>query len=183
MHENNHILNEWQKMYWGVGTSKSRAISFCRIEDDGIEMNYDMPIMYNFPADSLGCCNKIAAISSSSEDLLSSEIKEAFFFNLFTKKGNEFNYNGTISYQTAAGPAPLSVNILDANQDKGKKVIASTNNSNHFQLTTKKGHVEWNVSIVNLRKISPINEAPNPFISEWLLIGIIFFVSFLLYSP
>lgn len=177
LNEKNHVLNEGQKMYWGVGSSKSRTISFCSIEGDGIEMNYDMPIMYNFPADSLGCCNKIAAISSSSDDLLSSEIKEAFFFDMFTKKGNEFNFNGTISYQTAASPAPLSVNILDANQDKGKKVIASTNNSNHFQLTTKKGHAKWNVSIVNLRELSPINETSNPFINEWLLIGIILFVS------
>ncbi len=175
--ESNHVLSEEQKMYWGVGSSKSLAIYFCGIEGDGIEMNYDMPIMYNFPADSIGCCNKIAAISSSSDDLLSSEIKEAFFFDMFTKKGNEFNFSGTISYQTAASPAPLSVNILDANQDKGKKVIASTNNSNHFQLTTKKGHAKWNVSIVNLREISPIDEAANPFISEWLLIGIILFVS------
>lgn len=174
--ENNHILDEGQKMYWGVGSSKSRAISFCGIEGNGIEMNYDMPIMYNFPADSLGCSNKIAAISSSSDDLLSSEIKEAFFFDMFTKKGNEFNFNGTISYQTASSPAPLSVNILDANQEKGKKVIASTNNSNHFQLTTKKGHAKWNVSIVNLRENSPINESSNPFTSEWLLIGIILFV-------
>lgn len=178
LNEKNHVLNEGQKMYWGVGSSKSRAISFSALEGDGIEMNYDMPIMYNFPADSLGCCNKIAAISSSSDDLLSSEIKEAFFFDMFTKKGNEFNFNGTISYQTAASPAPLSVNILDANQDKGKKVIASTNNSNHFQLTTKKGHAKWNVSIVNLREISPINEMSNPFISECLLIGIILGVCF-----
>lgn len=178
LNEKSHVLNEGQKMYWGVGSSKSRAISFSGLEGDGIEMNYDMPIMYNFPADSLGCCNKIAAISSSSDDLLSSEIKEAFFFDMFTKKGNEFNFNGTISYQTAASPAPLSVNILDANQDKGKKVIASTNNSNHFQLTTKKGHAKWNVSIVNLREISPINEMSNPFISEWLLIGIILGVCF-----
>ena len=178
LNEKNHVLNEGQKMYWGVGSSKSRAISFSCLEGDGIEMNYDMPIMYNFPADSLGCCNKIAAISSSSDDLLSSEIKEAFFFDMFTKKGNEFNFNGTISYQTAASPAPLSVNILDANQDKGKKVIASTNNSNHFQLTTKRGHAKWNVSIVNLREISPINEMSNPFISEWLLIGIILGVCF-----
>ena len=178
LNEKKHVLNEGQKMYWGVGSSKSRAISFSGLEGDGIEMNYDMPIMYNFPADSLGCCNKIAAISSSSDDLLSSEIKEAFFFDMFTKRGNEFNFNGTISYQTAASPAPLSVNILDANQDKGKKVIASTNNSNHFQLTTKRGHAKWNVSIVNLREISPINEMSNPFISEWLLIGIILGVCF-----
>ena len=178
LNEKTHVLNEGQKMYWGVGSSKSRAISFSGLEGDGIEMNYDMPIMYNFPADSLGCCNKVAAISSSSDDLLSSEIKEAFFFDMFTKKGNEFNFNGTISYQTAASPAPLSVNILDANQDKGKKVIASTNNSNHFQLTTKRGHAKWNVSIVNLREISPINEMSNPFISEWLLIGIILGVCF-----
>lgn len=178
LNEKNHVLNEGQKMYWGVGSSKSRAISFSGLEGGGIEMNYDMPIMYNFPADSLGCSNKIAAISSSSDDLLSSEIKEAFFFDMFTKKGNEFNFNGTISYQTAASPAPLSVNILDANQDKGKKVIASTNNSNHFQLTTKRGHAKWNVSIVNLREISPINEMSNPFISEWLLIGIILGVCF-----
>ena len=178
LNEKTHVLNEGQKMYWGVGSSKSRAISFSGLEGDGIEMNYDMPIMYNFPADSLGCCNKIAAISSSSDDLLSSEIKEAFFFDMFTKKGNEFNFNGTISYQTAASPAPLSVNILDANQDMGKKVIASTNNSNHFQLTTKRGHAKWNVSIVNLREISPINEMSNPFISEWLLIGIILGVCF-----
>jgi len=177
LRESNHVLNEGQKMYWGVGSSKSRIISFCGIEGGGIEMNYDMPIMYNFPVDSLGCCNKIAAISSSRDDLLSSEIKEAFFFDMFSNKRNEFNFNGTISYQTATSPAPLSVNILDANQDKGKKVIASTNNSNHFQLTTKKGHAKWNVSIVNLREISPINETPNPFISEWLLIGIILFAS------
>lgn len=177
LNEKKHVINEGQKMYWGVGSSKSRAISFSGIEGEGIEMNYDMPIMYNFPADSLGCCNKIAAISSSSDDLLSSEIKEAFFFDMFTKKRNEFNFNGTISYQTAASPAPLRVNILDANQDKGKKVIASTNNSNHFQLTAKKGHAKWNVSIVNLRELSPINETSNPFINEWLLIGIILIVS------
>lgn len=177
LNERNHFLNEKQKIYWGIGSSKSRSLSFCSIEDDGIEMIYDMPIMYNFPTDPLGCCNKIATISSSSDDLLSSEIKEAFFFDLFYKKGNEFNFNGTISYQTAASPAPLNVNILDANQGKGKKVIASTNNSNHFQLTTKKGHARWNVSIVNLRETSPINEVPNPFINEWFLLGIILFIS------
>lgn len=178
LHERNHVLNEGQKIYWGIGSSKSRVISFCGIEGDGIAMNYDMPIMYNFPTDSLGCCNKIAAISSSNDDLLSSEINEAFFFNLFREKANEFNFNGTISYQTAASPAPLSVNILDANQDKGKKVIASTSNANHFQLTTKKRHAKWNVSIVNLRETSPISETTNHFISEWLLIGIILGVCF-----
>lgn len=176
--KHSHNINEGQTIYWGVGGAKSRAMSFKKLGGNTIEMNYDMPMMYRFPLDSIGCCNKIAAISSSSEDLLSSEIKEAFFFDMFTNKKNEFHFNGTISYQTAASPVPLSVNILDANQNEGKKVIASTNKTNHFQLTTKKGDAKWNISIVDLRKDSPISETPNLFISEWLLIGIIIIVSF-----
>lgn len=178
LNESIHHVNQGQKLYWGVGASKSQIVYFNETEGNAIKMSYDMPIMYNFPADSIGSCNKMAAISSSSEALLSSEIKEAFFFDMFTKKGNDFNFNGTIVYQTAASPAPLSVNILDANQDKGKKVIASTNDSNHFQLKTKKGHAKWNVSIVNLRENSPITETPNPFINEWFILSIILGVCF-----
>lgn len=167
------------KIYWGIGAAKSRVVSFNKKSIGGQEwlvMNYDMPIMYNFPVDSLSCSNKIASISSSSNALLSSEIKEAFYFNLFEDENNDYHFNGTISYQTAASPAPLTVNILDANQGEGKKVIARTSDSNHFQLLSKSGKAKWNISIVDLRKNSPITESPNPFTNEGLIIGIVLFV-------
>lgn len=173
---NIHTISLDTKLYWGTGASKSRVISFEKLDGEWLAMNYDMPIMYNFPVDSLSCSNKIASISSSSDALLSNEIKEAFYFNLFENENNVFHFNGTISYQTAESPAPLTVNILDANQGKGKKVIARTNDANHFQLSSKKGNARWNISIVDLRKYSPITESPNPFTSEGLLIGIVLFV-------
>ena len=172
--DNSHSIPFDAKIYWGIGAAKSRVISFKKLSGEWLVMNYDMPIMHNFPVDSLSCSNKIAFISSSSKDLLSSEIKEAFYFNLFEDENNDFHFKGTISYQTAASPGPLTVNILDANQ--GKRVIARTSDSNHFQLSSKSGEAKWNISIVDLRKNSPITESPNPFTSEGLYIGIVLFV-------
>lgn len=176
--ENVYKISPKQNIYWGVGSEKYRALNFEKAEGNGVKLCFDMPIMYNFPTDTIGCCNKIAAISSSSEDLLDSNVKEAFFFDLFTKKKNNYHFNGTISYQTSKSPAPLNVNILDGYKEKDKKAIANTNYANHFQLSTLGGSAKWNVSVVNLRETNPITEKSNPYISEWLIIGIILFVSF-----
>ena len=181
--ENSFELGEKDKLFIGYGALKTRTLTFVPNNGNGVVMNYDMPIMYNFPVDSLGCCNKISAISSSSEDLLSNEIKEAFFFDMFHCKNNVNHFAGTISYQTAPSPVPLKVSILDSGREKGKKVIANIDDkTNHFQLTTKDNKARWNISIVNLREESPITESANIWIKDWTLLGIILIVSLFAFS-
>ena len=161
-----------QRVHIGIGGDKTSPVYFSN-NDGRISMTYDMPRMFNFPPDH-GCSNNIAVISSSAEDLLSSSVKEAFYYDTFTHEDNHHHFSGTITYQTSPSPAPLKVNIID-NKVKEAKTLTSVNKgARHYYLTTK-GDKEgrWNISIIDLRKISPITGNNNFWINDWTNISII----------
>lgn len=174
---NLHSIEENTLLYIGCGPSKSRYISFQNKEDGFVVMNYDMPVMFNFPKDSVSQSNKTSAISSSSEDLTSSVIKEAFYYNSFIDDNNIHNFNGTVLYQTGPTLNKFSANVLDANSAEGGKIIQNTTHKDHFYLTSKDKKGKWVVSIPDLRTTNPISGEANIWLNEWLLLGIIFFVS------
>lgn len=169
-------LSDGQRIYIGSGISKSSTISFSIGENDALAMKYDMPIMYNFPKDSIAYANKVAAISTSNDELTSNDIKEAFLFDLFKSPMNLNGFNGTIIYQTAPSPSPLSITILDDNSDKKNRAIDYSVN-NKFQLSSKDKKGRWEVTVVDLRKESPITGRINNWLNEWLIIGVILVIA------
>ena len=178
---NQYQLKENSLVYIGCGPAKTRSFSFSKGEDDILLMNYDMPIMFNFPRDSISQSNKIAAISTSSDELTMSVTKEAFYFDLFHLKNNIHHFNGTVLYQTGPTLKKFEANILDANFTGRGKVAQGTNGGN-YTLTSKDKKGKWVVSIPNLRSESPISKSPNPWLNEWLLLGIIITLSLISFA-
>ncbi len=174
---NSYQLAENTLLYIGCGASKSRYVSFSKCDNGIITMNYDMPVMFNFPHDSISQKNKIAAISTSSEELTSSVVKEAFYYNLFQTENNVHNFGGTILYQTGPTLNKFSANILDTNSPEGNKVQQNTIAKDKYYLTSVDKKGKWILSIPDLKRISPIFGQSNGWLNEWLILTIILSVS------
>lgn len=163
-------LSESQKLHIGYGTDETKAICFAS-KNESVVMEYDMPFMYNFPNDTIAGMNRILAISSSADVLLKSDVKEAFFYNLFHSRNNAFHFNGQINYQSSSASLPLNLTFVDGSNN-GEGNEASYTSSKKFQLTSKNG-AKWNFEIVNLKKDSPITGSRNLWVNEWFILGII----------
>lgn len=169
-------LSESQKLHIGYGINETKTVYFAS-KDDLIVMKYDMPFMYNFPSDTIAGMNRILAISSSADALLKSDVKEAFFYNLFHNQKNVFHFNGQLNYQSSSASLPLKITFVDgSNNGEGNEI--SHTSAQRFQLTSKNG-AKWTFEIVNLKKDSPITGNRNLWISEWFILGLILLTSLL----
>lgn len=165
-----------QNVYVGIGSSKTRPIHLANVNGI-IRASYDMPYMYNFPVDSAVVACHTLAVSSNADDLLSSDVKAAFFFDIFSSASNKNHFKGTITYQTSASPNALNVDIVDK---KGKNAEVEHDNLG-YRLSTS-NNTNWIVDVVDLRKNSPITGAAFWF-NDWFIVGLILALSiFALFS-
>lgn len=155
-----------QKIYIGIGPTKTRPITLSNIGGI-VRATYDMPYMYNFPADTMVVSSHTLAISSNAEDLLSSDVKAAFYFDIFNSTSNKNNFYGTISYQTSSTPNPLDIDFVD-NIEKIKEV---EKDSLGFRLNTL-NRTKWIVDVVDIRKTSPIS-GERVWYNDWFILGLI----------
>lgn len=169
-------LAESQKLYVGYGTDETKTVCFTA-EEGKVNMKYDMPFMYNFPNDTIAGIYRMLAVSSNAEDLLKSDVKEAFFYNIFHNQKNVYHFNGQLNYQSSKASMPLQLTFVDSSND-GEGHEASYASSQGFQLTAKNG-AKWNFGIVNLMKDSPITGNRNLWVNEWLILGLIIVVALL----
>lgn len=155
-----------QKVYIGIGSTKTRPITLANIGGI-VRARYDMPYMYNFPVDTMVVSSHTLAISSNAEDLLSSDVKAAFYFDIFNSASNKNNFYGTISYQTSSTPNPLDIDFVD-NIGNAKEV---EKDSLGFRLNTL-NKTKWIVDVVDIRKISPIS-GERVWYNDWFILGLI----------
>lgn len=155
-----------QKVYIGIGSTKTRPITLSNIGGI-VRARYDMPYMYNFPVDTMVVSSHTLAISSNAEDLLSSDVKAAFYFDIFNSASNKNNFYGTISYQTSSTPNPLDIDFVD-NIGKTKEV---EKDSLGFRLNTL-NKTKWIVDVVDIRKTSPIS-GERVWYNDWFILGLI----------
>ena len=155
-----------QKVYIGIGSTKTRPITLSNIGGI-VRARYYMPYMYNFPVDTMVVSSHTLAISSNAEDLLSSDVKAAFYFDIFNSASNKNNFYGTISYQTSSTPNPLDIDFVD-NIGKTKEV---EKDSLGFRLNTL-NKTKWIVDVVDIRKTSPIS-GERVWYNDWFILGLI----------
>ena len=163
-------VSENQKLYIGVGSTKTRPVKLSNVGGI-IRATYDMPYMYNFPSDTTVVSSHTLAISSNAEDLLSSDVKAAFFYDIFNSPTNKNHFCGTISYQTSSTPNTLDADLVD-NYDKSKEV---ENDNLGFRLNTH-NKTKWIIDIVDLRAKSPIS-GDNVWFNDWFILGLIIALS------
>lgn len=155
-----------QKVYIGIGSTKTNPITLSNIGGI-VRATYDMPYMYNFPVDTMVVSSHTLAISSNAEDLLSSDVKAAFYFDIFNSASNKNNFYGTISYQTSSTPNPLDIDFVD-NIGNTKEV---EKDSLGFRLNTL-NKTKWIVDVVDIRKTSPIS-GERVWYNDWFILGLI----------
>lgn len=155
-----------QKIYIGSGSAKTRPITLSNI-DGIVRATYDMPYMYNFPADTMLVSSHTLAISSNAEDLLSSDVKAAFYFDIFNSVSNKNHFYGTISYQTSSTPNPLDVDFVD-NIEKVKEI---EKDSLGFRLNSH-NKTKWIADVVDIRKTSPIS-GERVWYNDWFILSLI----------
>lgn len=170
------ILSPSNKMYLGFGSNETRAVCFTS-HDGKIVMKYDMPIMYNFPTDTIVGASRLLAISTSSEALLFSDVKETFYYDLFKKQDNDYNFNGQLSYQSSYASTPLRLAIVDGRND-GEGHETSFGDVQGFELSSK-NNVKWQFKVIDMRKDSPISGNTNIWINEWFILAFILVLSLL----
>lgn len=163
-------VSENQKLYIGVGTTKTRPIKLANVGGI-IRATYEMPYMYNFPSDTTVVSSHTLAISSNAEDLLSSDVKAAFYYDIFNSPTNKNHFYGTISYQTSSTPNALDADFVD-NIVKDKEVEKDIIG---FRLNTH-NKTKWIVDVVDLRITNPVS-GDSVWFNDWFILGLIIALS------
>ena len=161
------LLAKEDYIHVGIGDISSRSLTFIS-DGNHVKMHYQFPYLYNFPRyatqdNSLKEDRKNLAISSSANGLLMSDVKEAFFFNLFENNDNNFHFDGFINYKVSNSRTPFKYSIVDnaMRSDTHKNTLLSTNKA------------EWEFAVYDLRKQSPITGQDNLYLNEFFIVGII----------
>ena len=163
-------VSENQKIYIGVGSAKTRPLKLSNV-GGVVRATYDMPYMYNFPSDTTVISSHTLAISSNAEDLLSSDVRAAFYYDIFNSPTNKNHFYGTVSYQTSSTPNALDADLVD-NNEKNKEV---ENDNLGFRLNTH-NKTKWIVDVVDLRSNSPIS-GEKVWFNDWFILGLIIVLS------
>lgn len=163
-------ISDNQRLYIGVGSAKTRPIRLANV-GGVVRAIYDMPYMYNFPIDTTVVSSHTLAISSNAENLLSSDVKAAFYYDIFSSPTNKNHFYGTISYQTSSTPNKLDADFVD-NNEKNKEV---EKDNIGFRLNTH-NQTKWIVDVVDIRQNSPIS-GNKVWFDDWFILGLITILS------
>lgn len=165
-----HTVENNQNIYIGIGSSKTRPIRLLS-KGESVHAIYDMPYMYNFPTDSTIVSSHTLAISSNAEDLLSSDVKAAFYYDVLKSPSNKNHFSGSINYQTSFSPNKLESNFTD-NKRKNSDV---EKDSIGYHLSTD-NKTKWIVDVVDLRQNDPLT-GDSFWFSDWFILGLIIALS------
>lgn len=169
--------------YIGCGEESTRPMA-CEYDrqTDRLRLNYHLPVMYHFPVEGRQGSSKrlsrhhIVNITTSSEDLVHTEVKQSFFYDLFHLPDNRFHIHGMVSYNIGDSHNIFSPKLIDANI-KGQQQLKQerTKNPGKYTLVSKNGSV-WHFSVDNLRKTSPVTGKSNLFVRDLWIMGVILFM-------
>ena len=155
----------------GIGTTETRPMSF-DIRETDIYAHFQFPYLGNFPRSSIqedyyDGIRKSLAISSSSKELLMSDVKEAFFFNLFENEDNQFHFDGFINYKVSDSKTPFKYTIIDHadRHERQENTLLAPNGA------------KWELAVYDLRKQSPIPGKENFYVNDFFILGIIFIMA------
>ena len=167
----NHILSSNEYLYVGMYDSNSRPINFSSGEDGTLRVRYKFPYLNNFPRTSLekdyhDGMRKVLAISSSTDRLLQSDVKEAFYYDLFENDNNSFKFSGSINYKVSNCKDPFKASIIDdeTTESREENTLLARNKS------------IWHFAVYDLRKQSPVTGKNNPFTSNSFILTIVAFL-------
>lgn len=163
-----HILSSNENLYVGMYNSNTRPINFSPGEDGLLQVRYKFPYLNNFPRASLeedyhDGMRKILAISSSTDRLLQSDVKEAFYYNLFENEDNSYTFGGTINYKVSKCNVPFKANIIDDETTDLK--------DGNTLLARNKGI--WHFTVYDLRKQSPVTGNNITFATNLFILSVI----------
>lgn len=154
--------------YMGIGSQATRPM---KATSDGgnICLRYQFPYINKFPKASddpnfKENGQKTLAVTTKTSSLLKTNVKEAFYYPLFEREDNKYNFNGFINYRINNSQTPFAAKLIDERQ----KGSASDNT-----LSAKNGAV-WHFSICNLRHNSPITGDENIYVKDSTILGMIF---------
>lgn len=167
-----HILSPYENLYVGIYTSSTKPLNFTRGEDGALQIRYLFPYLNNFPRSSLENdyhegMRKVLAISSSTDRLLQSDVKEAFFINLFENDANNYGFSGSINYKVSKCNVPFKASIIDdltTDSRDGKTLLA-------------RDKAVWRFTVYDLRKQSPVTGKDAPFTSNSFILTVITLIS------
>lgn len=163
-------LKAGERFFLGIGHSRSQLWRYERGGTDSVRLCYDMPLMRHFPNDrERKSHHHIVHLTTSQHDLLESDVSQAFYFDLFHGKKNDYHLSGIISYQSADSRTPFEPRIIDQRTNQ----YAQTGIIRHYQLSTPSG-AKWQLSVDDLRSESPVSGGTNLFVTDAFIWFIIF---------
>ncbi len=185
----NHIspatvsMQKGELFYIGCGEESTRPMA-CEYDEsaDRLRLNYHLPIMYHFPIEGHHGSTKrlsrhhIVNITTSSEDLVHTEVKQSFFYDLFHLPQNRFHIHGMVSYNIGDSHNIFSPKFIDANI-RGQQQLKQerTKNPEKYALVSDNGSV-WHFSVDDLRKTSPVTGKSNLFVRDLWIMGVILLI-------
>lgn len=163
-----HFLSSNEYLYVGMYDSNTRPINFSSGKNGTLRVRYKFPYLNNFPRTSLekdyhDGMRKVLAISSSTDRLLQSDVKEAFYYDLFENDNNSFRFSGSINYKVSNCNVPFKASIIDdetTESREGNTLLAHNKSI-------------WHFAVYDLRKQSPITGKNNPFTSNSFILTIV----------
>lgn len=179
-----YILSSNEYLYVGIYNSNTRPISFSQGGEGVLRVRYKFPYLNNFPRSSLDKdyhdgMRKVLAISSSTDRLLHSDVKEAFYYDLFENDNNSFRFSGSINYKVSNCNVPFKASIIDdeTTESREENTLLARNKS------------IWHFAVYDLRKQSPVTGKNNPFTSNSFILTVVaiiclfaFFITQLFYK-
>ena len=163
-----YILSSNDNLYVGMYNSNTRPLNFSLGAEGLLQVRYKFPYLNNFPRSSLendyhDNMRKVLAISSSTDRLLQTDVKEAFYYDLFENDNNSYSFGGTINYKVSRCNVPFKANIIDdeTTEFKDGNTLLARNKS------------IWHFAIYDLRKQSPVTGKNNAFTTSSFIISII----------
>ncbi|MBR5687562.1 MAG: hypothetical protein IKX36_06345 [Prevotella sp.] len=184
-------MGQGELFYVGCGERATRPMScsYPSTKSNGTEqgagsmirLSYHMPLMYHFPIEERGedaehqrlSRHHIANITTSSEELVQSDVRQAFLYDLFQLPGNSFHINGIVSYDIGDSHTVFKAKFIDSNKDKRKNHSADAKQEDEgLTLCSKNGSI-WHFSVDDLRTTSPVTGKSNIFVRDWWIMGII----------
>ena len=153
--------------YIGIGSQATRPMK-ASYQDGLVCLKYRFPYINNFPripdrADIKENGLKNLAVTTKTSSLLSTSVKEAFYYPLFDQDDNEYHFNGNISYRVNDSQTPFTADLADDGTAKSQQPNT---------LTAKNGAV-WHFNVCNLRQASPVSGEDNVFVKDTTIIGFV----------
>ena len=165
-------LRAHDRFFLGIGSERSRVWRYEQSGSDSLLLTYDMPLMRHFPDDRERLSHHhIVHITTSQRELVQSNVSQAFYFDIFHGRANDYHLSGIISYQSSDSRTPFEPRIIDQRDNRH----AQADRNHQYYLSTPSG-AKWWLSVDDLRSESPLTGGSNLFVTDgfiWLLLFVL----------